>query len=69
MYINYLIENCNKLDIVLSLKEYSSIVTNPTMNNIINKMLFEPLDIYSETEIQNGIDINSLIKKYIKPLC
>ena len=39
------------------------------MNNIINKMLFEPLDIYSETEIQNGIDINSLIKKYIKPLC
>lgn len=69
MYINYLIENCNKLDIVLSLKEYSSIVTNPTMNNIINKMLFEPLNIYSETEIQNGIDINSLIKKYIKPLC
>ena len=69
MYINYLIENCNKLDTVLSLKEYSSIVTDPTMNNIINKMLFEPLDIYSETEMQNGIDIDSLIKKYIKPLC
>lgn len=69
MYINYLIENCNKLDTVLSLKEYSSIVTDPTMNNIINKMLFELLDIYSETEMQNGIDIDSLIKKYIKPLC
>lgn len=69
MYINYLIENCNKLDTLLSLKEYSSIVTDATMNNIINKMLFEPLDIYAETKYQDGIDINYLIKKYIKPLC
>ena len=69
MYVNYIIQNANKIDTLLSLKEYSNIVTNPTIKSILDKVLFESISLDTNNTYNEKDELDYFIKKYCKPLC
>lgn len=69
MYVNYVMQNANKIDTLLSLKEYSNIVTNPTIKSILDKVLFESISLDTNNTYNEKDELDYFIKKYCKPLC